>query len=176
MKKTVSLKLQRHRLGRLDDRGRCVIGRDEFLLAQRHAAYLVFADHFIRPPTHALRFGMLEGLSIDDHTAVEHTGVLVKLPTVVVVTLAGVLCAGQRAVEQAHSATAQVVMKRMRQADCLVLHQLPTRMKAPNVIGEIARHKPVLAPLNFLLQALAVISECRLFASEPNQGTHQQHP
>ena len=119
---------------------------------------------------------MFEGLSIDDHAAVEHAGVLIKLPTVVVVTLAGVLRAGQRAVEQAHTATAQVVMKRMRQADCLVLHQLPTRMKAPDIIGKIARHEPVLAPLNFLLQSLAVIGERRLFTGDRHQGTHQQQP
>ena len=176
MKKTVAFKSQRHRLGRRDDRGRCVIGRNEFLLANRHAADLVFANHLIRPPPHALRFGMLEGLSIDDHAAVEHAGILIKLPTVVVVALTGVLRAGQSAVEQAHTATAEVVMKRMRQADCLVLHQIPTRMKASDVIGKIARHEPVLAPLNFLLQSLAVIGERRLFTGEPHQGTHQQQP
>ena len=174
MKKTVAFKSQRHRLGRRDDRGRCVIDRDEFLLANRHAAYLVFANHLVRPPPHALRFGMLKGLSIDDHAAVEHASVLIKLPTVVVVPLAGVLHASQPAVEQAHTATAQVVMKRMRQADGFVLHQFPTRVETADVIGEIARHKSVLAPLNFLLQALAVIGECRLFAGEPHQGTNQQ--
>ena len=173
MKKTVTFKSQRHRLGRRDDRGRCVIGRDEFLLANRHAAYFVFADHLIRPPTHALRFGMLEGLSINDNAAVEHAGILIKLPTIVVVALTSVLRAGQSAVEQAHTATAEVVMKRMRQTDGFVLHQFPTRVETADVIGEIARHKPVLAPLNFLLQALAVIGEFRLFAGEPHQGTHQ---
>ena len=172
--KTVPLKLQRHRLGGGDDRGRRVIGADEFLLTNAHAANLVFADHFVRPPAHALGLRVLEGLAVDNHAAVQHTRVLVKLPAAVIVAFAGVLGAAQLTLKQTHAATAQIVMERMRQPNRLVLHKLPARVKAADVIGDIARHEPMLAPLHLLLQPVTVIGEWRLFAGKQVHAHHGQ--
>ena len=64
----------------------------------------------------------------------------------------------------------------MRQPDRLVLHPFPARVKATDVVGHIARHEPVLTPLHFLLQPLAVINERRLFARKQVCAHHsQQH-
>ena len=108
---------------------------------------------------------MFERLPIHDDAAVENTRVLVEFPTVVVVAFAGVFLALCSTSQQAHSAAAKIVMKRMGQTDRLIFGHFPARVETADVIRDISRQKAVLPPLNLLFQSLTIVRERRLLVS-----------
>ena len=62
--------------------------------------------------------------------------------------------------------TAEVVVERVGQPDCFILDQFPAGMKTTNIITDIPGEKSVFPALDFLLKALAVVSENRLLVGE----------
>lgn len=89
--KTVPGKLQEDWPAGSDNGNDGVIGGDEFFFTDLDVLDLVFADELIRPPAHALGFGMFVGFPIDDDASVKNASVFIEFPPTVVVSDSGVL-------------------------------------------------------------------------------------
>ena len=73
--------------------------------------------------------------TIDNDAPVENPGILVKLPPVIIIPGSSMFRALQLAFQKSDTPASQIVMKRVRQTNRLILNQSPTGMKSTNVIG-----------------------------------------
>lgn len=112
--------------------------------------------------------------AVDNHAAIQHSGVFVELPACEIVSQARVVRAPSATLHTSDTATAQVVMERMRQPDGLVFHHLPGSVKPTDVVTGIAGEESVPAALNVLLQPLTVIDD-RGCSEQPHVGGARQH-
>ena len=150
---------ERYRLIRRNDRAGRIIGCDELLLANVHAANPVRADDLVRPPLHRNRSRILILLPADDNRAEHYLRLIIKLPSSEVVSVSALFV-----FHQTKTPAAQVVMERLCQADSLITAMRPGVKPPAYIVGEIPSQERMLAPLDFLGKHGAVIGPRREFS------------
>ena len=139
-----------------------------------NSSHLILTNQPVRPPPHAPRLRVHMKLPVYENAAVKNSGILIELPPLIVITKPRVFGSFQLTLQQSDTPASQVMMKRVGQPDCLILHQLPARMKAAHVVGEIPCHEAMFSSLNLLLEPGAVILEGWLLSSQRTTTRHHQ--